>query len=127
MRVPPDEQVLQHGCLFEQLDVLKRAPDAGTDNLVRRQLEQVLLAVMNASGRGLIEPADEIEDRALAGAIRADDCKGLPGLDVELHVLDRMHATEHDRQVADRKTLRRTHRMRSVLRYDFCRTNEDLR
>ena len=40
MRVAADQQVLQHGRVLEQLDVLERARDAEPGDLVRRALEQ---------------------------------------------------------------------------------------
>ena len=83
---------------------------------MRRQVEQVVLAVVDRARGRLIEPADQVEDRAFACAVRADDRKRLAGLDGEGNIFDRVHAAELDRQVANREALRRDHRMRSVFK-----------
>ena len=71
---------------------------------------------MDRSGSRFIKPADQIEDRALAGTVRAYDREDLTGLDLERDVLDGMDATELDRQVPDDESLLARHRNRSVLR-----------
>src|SRR5690349_17631562 len=41
---------------------------------------------------GLDDPAQDLEERGFAGAVRADDCVDLGGGDVEADVADRMNA-----------------------------------
>ncbi len=52
---------------------------------------------------GAIEAAGEVEHRALAGAVGADDAGDAAGLGRERDVGHRLHAAEADREVLDRK------------------------
>ena len=45
------------------------------------------------------EPGDDVEDRRLAGAVRADEPDDLTGLDREAHAVDREDAAEMDDEV----------------------------
>ena len=116
MTVPANQQILQHCRLFKQLDILEGPADARMDDAMRRQLEQVVLTVVNRARRRLVEPADQVENRALAGTVRTDDREYLTGLYLERYVFNRMHAAEFDRQVADRQRPGPTHRRRAVFR-----------
>ena len=72
MPVAADQQVLQHGRVLEQLDVLERARDAALRHVVRRAGHLLPLEHDAARGRR-IDQADQVEDRGLAGAVRPDD------------------------------------------------------
>jgi len=50
--VPAEEHVLQHGRVFEQLDVLERPGDTAPRDLVRRHPRDVLPAKDQAAGVG---------------------------------------------------------------------------
>ena len=113
MAVAPDEQVLQHGRLVEQLDVLEGARDAERGDLVRRARQDALaLEAYVAFGR-VVEPRDQVEDRRLAGPVRPDQREDLALLDGERNLVDRHDAAEAQGDVVD---LEQAHRMRSVLR-----------
>src|SRR5690348_17628433 len=62
----------QHGRILEQFDVLERARDAEAGDVVGRLLGDVLVLEEDLAGRRRIDPRDQVEDRALAGAVRAD-------------------------------------------------------
>ena len=51
----------------------------------------------------LIEPAEAIEQRGLAGAVRPDQAEDLALLHVERHAIQRDDAAEHDADVANRE------------------------
>ena len=121
MRVPADEQVLEHGRVLEQLDVLERAGDAEAGDLVRRAPAEVDAVELDRSRRRRVEPADEVEDRRLAGAVRADQREHLAARDVEGHAVDGADAAEADAEVLDRE--QRGHFSRSDLRKLFWRWN----
>ena len=67
---------------------------------------------------GLIDAADQVEDRRLAGAVRADDREHLALLDLEADRIDGADAAEADRDVVGAE---QAHRSRSERAYDFCR------
>ncbi len=99
--MPPDKKILQYRRVFKQLDVLECPGDARMHNLVCREFEQVLIAIMNRAGRWLIQATDHVEDRAFARSIRANDRKNLAWLDVKRDVVDRVYSAKFDRQVAN--------------------------
>jgi hypothetical protein len=101
--VATDEQVLQHGGVLEQLDVLERARDAELGDAVRRQPRQVVAVEPDAAAARRIDQADQVEDGRLARAIRADDGEHLARLQCERHAVDRPHAAEADAEVLDLK------------------------
>ena len=99
MAVPADQKVAQHGRVVEQLDVLEGARDPHLGDVMRRRRGE-LLAVEHQPARGrVIEPRDQVEDRGLAGAVRADDREDLPLLDGEVDLIDRLQAAELQREV----------------------------
>jgi hypothetical protein len=77
MHVVADQQVLQHGGVFEQFDVLEGACDAQFGHPMRgRAGERRSVEVDGARGRG-VDAADQVEDRGLAGAVGADQREDL--------------------------------------------------
>src|ERR1700730_1098601 len=69
------------------------------------------------SGR-IVDPADEVEDRGLAGAVWADDREHLSPLDRETDAIDCFDAAEIHRECV---RFEEDHRSRSHFMYDFCR------
>ena len=99
MPVPADQQVAEHGRILEQFDVLEGAGDAEPGDAERRLLGDVLVLEVNpARGRG-VDARDQVEDRALAGAVGADDRKDLALLDREIDGVDRLEAAEMQREI----------------------------
>ena len=68
-----DQDVLQHGEGGEQADVLEGAGDAGGQDLVRRQAEQLAALEADGAAGGGHEAGDDVEEGGLAGAVGADD------------------------------------------------------
>ena len=66
---------------------------------VGRQRRDVVPVDRHATAGGWHEPADEVEDGGLAGAVRADDADDLALADVERHAAHGLHAAEAHRQV----------------------------
>src|SRR5690349_10468322 len=115
-----EQEVLEHGGVLEQLDVLERPRDAAPRDLVRRHPRDVL-AVEDQTARGrLVDARDQVEDRRLAGAVGPDDREDLARLDLEAHAVDGPEAAEvHDEAVRGEEA----HRSRSDRMYDFWRLN----
>ena len=97
LAVPPDHDVLQHGQPVEQRHVLERAGDAQVgDQMPRRRQNRYALEPDFALAR-LIQAAEAIEQRGLAGAIGADQSEDLSLLDIEGYVVEGNHAAKADR------------------------------
>src|SRR5439155_1097731 len=67
VRVPSQQEILQHAGVLEQLDVLERPRDPAPRDLVGRHRGDVLAAEDEAAPRRLVDAAEQIEDRRLAG------------------------------------------------------------
>ena len=104
MAVPADQQVLQQRGVGEQLDVLERARDAEAGDPVRRDVGDVLVLEDQPARRRLIDAADQVEDRRLAGAVRADDREHLALLHLEADRIHGADAAEADRDVVGART-----------------------
>jgi hypothetical protein len=129
--VAADQQVLQHGGVLEQLDVLEGARDAQRRHLVRGALRELDAVEVDAAAGGRVDAADQVEDCGLAGAVGADQREDLAPLHVEADLVDGQHATEAHAQVArgEQRAGRAAgvHRSRSDFWNDFCRLNMPLR
>ena len=67
-----------------------------------REAGDVAAVEPDRAGVGPVEPGDEIEQRRLAGAVRADDADELALGDVEIDAIDGGQAAEAPRQPAQR-------------------------
>src|SRR5262249_52752226 len=94
-----DHNVFERGHAEENLQVLERARHAPARELFRRKRGHLLAGKSHAALRGQVETGDEIEQRGLAGAVRADDRKDEAGRDRQAYVIDRVHAAEGDREM----------------------------
>ena len=103
VRVAADQQVLQHGGVLEQLDVLKGAGNAQPRDLVRRLLGQAQGAlwpgVVDHARGGRVDAADQVEHGGLASAVGADQGEDLAALDVEADLVHGQHAAKAHAQV----------------------------
>ena len=81
--VARDEQVLEHRHLAERARDLVRAADAHARPLVRRQVRDVDAVVLDGPAVGVQGAAQHADDRALAGAVGADDAEHLAAADLD--------------------------------------------
>ena len=98
-----DEQVLEHGHVLEEHDVLEGARDSESHDPVRRRSSQVLAVEEDAAAVRAIEPRDQIEERRLSGAVRPDQPDDLSLLQRKRDVGEGDDAAEPPRDVLDRK------------------------
>ena len=86
--------VLDHRHLRQRLGELERADHAAPGDLVGGHVGEVVAVEAPGPGVRLVEPGEQVEERRLAGAVRADE-RG-DGAALELHVVDvhRREATE---------------------------------
>jgi hypothetical protein len=90
--VAAEQQVVEHGHLREQLDVLERAGNPQLGDLVGTQTLDALALPADVADLRDVHLADRVEDRRLAGAVRPDDRKQLTFVDGERDVVDRHDA-----------------------------------
>ena len=98
-----DPDVVEHRKVGKQRDVLEGAADADFGDPVRRARQDALAFHQNVARARLIEPAEAIEQRRLAGAVRPDQAEDLALVHVERHAVQRDDAAEHDADVANRE------------------------
>src|SRR6516162_9640282 len=77
--------VVEDGEAVEQIDNLKAARDAGLDTLVNGRERDVLAFEQDLAAVGGQLRADEIDERRLAGAVRANEGEELALVDHEVH------------------------------------------
>ena len=79
--MPPDHDVLEHGHLGKEADVLEGAGNARLGHLVHGGRRVGLAVEFEAPGIRRVEPGDDIEEGGLAGAVRSDQAIDLPACD----------------------------------------------
>src|SRR5581483_6290607 len=92
--VHPDQHVLQGGHVVEQPDVLKRPGDAACGDLVGRQIGDVGAVEVDPAAVQRVDPGDEVEERGLASAVRADHRDDRAARDREVDLVDGDEAAE---------------------------------
>ena len=97
--VAAEEDVLEHCHRAEQLDVLERARDAAPDDPVGRRSQQAAPLEDDLPAVRPVQTGNQVEQRRLAGAVRADQPDDLTLTDVERDVVDRDDAPEPPRHV----------------------------
>ncbi len=96
-----DEDVLGHRHRREQHDVLERPRDARSDDPVGASAEQVAPFEDHTTRIGLVQTGDDVEERRLAGAVRADEPADRALLQDERHIVERNDPAETPRHVLD--------------------------
>ena len=85
----------------EQGDVLERPGEAEPRDLEGLEMGPVLPLEQDAPARRPVEPADHVQHRGLAGAVRPDDREHLPGMHREADVVERGDPAEAEQDVLD--------------------------
>src|SRR5262249_5188930 len=86
---------------LEEGDVLERPGDALFRGLVRDHPAPPHAAERHAAPARVIDAVDDVQERALAGAVGADDRADLALPDLERHVREGRDAAEGERDVLD--------------------------
>ena len=94
-----DREVLAHGEVVEQLGRLPRPGETAQRTYVRLRSGDISPVDADRSPMGH-EPRDGVDERGLAGAVRADQADQLVGFDLEIDLDHGVHAAERDRDVA---------------------------
>ena len=93
--------VLVHGQAGAESDTLERAGDAQLGQVVRVMPAEPASPVGQAAAPRVDEPADDVEQGRLAGAVRPDDAHHLATADPHRHLVERQEATETDTDLVD--------------------------
>ena len=83
----------------EQLDALERAPDAAPGPLVHGEPGDVVAVELDGAAVAAEHPEQAVEERRLAGAVRADEADPLALVDVDVDAVERDDAGEPLRHV----------------------------
>ena len=102
-RVAAGHDVVEHAHALEERDVLERARDAFARRRVRLDVLPLGAVEDDAAGLWVVHAVDDVEHRALAGAVRSDDRADLVLADVERDVGQRLHAAERQRDRLERE------------------------
>ena len=92
--VPAEHQVVEHGEVLEQRDVLEGAGQPRRGDPVRPLAQDALAEELHRALLGPVDAGEHVEQRGLAGAVGADDREQLAGMDLEAHAVDRLDARE---------------------------------
>ena len=99
--VRPGHRVLEQAHRREQRKVLERARDAETGDPVRADRQEVLPIEAQTATGGVVDAADDVEHRRLAGAVRADQPEDLAIFDLEREPVERDDPAERHRDLID--------------------------
>src|SRR5712692_2836078 len=89
-----DPHVLTRGHRAERLDDLERAADPKPGDPVRRHAGDRRAVQLDVAAVEVINAADAVQQRRLAGAVGADDAHDVAFGDLEVHSVHRGHAAE---------------------------------
>ena len=95
-----DTNVVEHRKVGKQCHVLERAADADLGDPVRRARQDARAFHQDVAGGRLVEPGQAVEERGLAGAVRADQAEDSALVHVERHAVQRDDAAEYHAHVA---------------------------
>src|SRR5262249_19060921 len=103
----------EHGQRREDAEVLEAARDPDAGELARRQAQEVATVEGHRARAGVVDARERVEQRALAGAVGADDREQLATLDLEADAGERGHGAEAQGQVVDAEQGLRHHAVTS--------------
>src|SRR5579883_3170687 len=89
-----DEHVLQHRHVIKQANILKRTRDPSPQHLIWIEANDRRASEPNITGRGAIDPRNQVKDGRLARAIGTDDAHDLVRGHLEIHALHRDESAE---------------------------------
>src|SRR5882672_1332310 len=98
-----DRHVLDEGHVGNQLHMLERSGDTTPAHVARNDVRHRLAEQTQVSRGRAQGTADEVEQRALAGTVRAQKAEDLSSADVEADVVDRNETAEGSTHLRRRK------------------------
>ncbi len=95
-QVPPQHEIVEHGHVVKESDVLECPGDPEPRDLIRLHPRDLPILEVDGSSLGAVDTGDAVEYRGLPGAIRPDDRVDLPFGHVGGDPVDRLHAPERE-------------------------------
>ena len=89
-----EAEIFPHRQLAEDLHFLEGPPDAAPRHLMQLEPAERRAVMQDAAGIGAQQVGDQVEDRALARAVRPDQADHGAGLDLEAAAVDREKTAE---------------------------------
>ena len=96
-----DENVLEHGHVGVDAQVLEGAGHAETGGVRGREMSDIPAGETYGTRGQLLQPADRVEERRLAGPVRADERDDPSGRHLKRDLIDGFQAPEVDGEVLD--------------------------
>ena len=94
-----DENVVQHGLVVEEADVLEGTGDTGPVYLGGAHVGGIPAVEQDGALGGLVDLGEKVKDRGLAGAVGADETGNLRAPQREIEVLHGLQAAEGNAEV----------------------------
>ena len=101
MPVASHQHVVEHAHVHEDAKVLERTRRAKARGRGRIELGNILVPEPYGAAGSTLQPADGIEQRGLAGTVRADERGDAPFFDRDRNLAYGFQATEVHRHVVD--------------------------
>ena len=98
-----DHHVFEHCEPRKESEVLERPRDASVGDFVGVDCQQVFAIEHDLTGIRFVDPRHDVEQRRLAGAVRADQTADLVLIDRERQLVERDDAPEPYRHLMDVK------------------------
>jgi len=115
--VERDQHVLQHRQLAEEAQVLEGACDAQSRHLEGGACGDILTLELDCAAARAVNAGDDVKERCLAGAVRADHAMDLTLAHLERHCAQRRQASELLTDLLDPQHDPLTPRLEYGLRY----------
>ncbi len=95
MHMPADQQILQYGLMLEELRVLKSPGNTAVGDVARAYAADIGAEERHpAVTFDVVQAADQVQHRRLAGTVGPDDAEDFAALDIERDVTHGVHAAE---------------------------------
>ncbi len=101
MEMAAEQDVVQHGQILEQFDVLERAGNPQCSDAVGFHAEDALAVEADGALLRVVHTIQTVENRGLAGTVGADDGEQLPRLDLEGHPVESDDARKRKTDILD--------------------------
>jgi hypothetical protein len=96
------QQVIQHGHVPEEFNILERTGNAQVSNLMRRHTIDYMLRIVDVNNPpllGPVESANAVEQARFPGAIRPDNCQDFTLADFQIDIVQSRHTTKVQEEI----------------------------
>ena len=86
--------VFKHAHAFEQANVLERAPNAKSANVMQASADQAVAHEIHLPAVSLVETSDGVDQSGFASTVGANQTQYFAGCDVQVNAIEGMDAPE---------------------------------